>query len=101
MRFVAALLVACVLIGLGALFTWHTQSYLRQWTQKALEEAKQRGELADTDISSAKRGDFGLELSKSELRRVQIADFLVSFWFVLVPLIFGVCLTVAAVVKRG
>ena len=100
MRYAVALLVACALIGLGALFTWHTQSQLQHRIHKSLEEAKQSGELADVDMNAAQPGGFDVELSKSDFRRVQIANLLASFWFLLVPLTIGVCLAVAAIVKR-
>ena len=99
MRYLIALIAGLLMIGAGVLFVQSTQRRLWTRTMTAVEQARDRGEVSEEQYQSVmtnrRLADFGVEVSPAEGRRLQIADLLASFWFVLAPLAFAVCLLAA------
>lgn len=82
MRYGIALLVALMLIGLGASYVWGTARWLQQ-KRAALPDPNQFEEV-------------GMEVTEIEMTRISLSNFLARFSPVLIPLIIGTSLYVAS-----
>lgn len=85
MRYFVALLMAFFIIGLGASYVWGTMQWLQQ----------KRAALPDPNQWE----DVGMEVTSAEMLRINLADFLVNFSFVLIPGVIVVALVIAARLK--
>jgi hypothetical protein len=104
MRYIIAFVLALLIVIAGFAFVAQT----RRVTMQKVAEAKagagadiveQNGEVMSGQSNSAVLSDFGTELTPGELRRMQIADLLTAFGWILVPLVFVVCFGGAAFFK--
>jgi hypothetical protein len=99
--------IASLLIGLGALFIIHTKQQLNQHLteQKTLlkqqaAEGKLPPEWQGVNIDAIELSQLQMQLPPDLHARLDIADALSDWWFVLIPIVVGVCLLVAFLGKR-
>lgn len=97
MRYVLASAVALLIFFAGALFVWQTQRHMQLKLERAVQEAKDSGQLpAETSEPGAiDYTGLGMEVSSSEMSRIALADLLARFWFILLPLLIVICLGIA------
>jgi len=91
MRYVWASIVAVAVISAGFLFVRQTRAY----AEKKLRE--QHPLLAD---AASNHRDVGLEVSGSEMARINVADVLISFRYVFIVVVILSCFGTAAVFGR-
>lgn len=73
---------------------------IQQSLRSAQVEGRLSPELQNAEIGTIPPSEFGMEMSRSLLFRVQLADFIVSFWFIWAPLIMIGCLGTAAFFRK-
>lgn len=103
MRYVIAFVLAVLLVAAGFVFVSQT----RRATVARIAQARAEAGLTDQnpggeisgESNAAILSDFGMEISRGEMYRIQIADLLSRFAMILVPLVFVVCLGVAAIIR--
>jgi hypothetical protein len=96
MRYVWASLIAAAIISLGVFFVRQTHV---AFEQKAREAAAASGHSLQQG-SDSNLQDVGVEVSSSEMVRIQVADILTDFWYVFVVLVFLTCFGVSAFAGR-
>jgi hypothetical protein len=97
MRYVWAGIFAVATISLGVVFVWRTSATFEQRVRKtALESCHPWPEGSDSQV----RGNFGIEVSSSEMLGVKLADLLISYWYFFVAIVLAVCFGFAALVGR-
>lgn len=99
MRYLVALVVAFAVIGLGVGFVWSTRQALHQKLRAELQAMAARGEISQAEADAGEITDMGMELPEADKFRIGIADLLVGFSFVLIPLLVVLCLGVAVATK--
>jgi hypothetical protein len=88
MRYGVALVVAIGVIAANAFFVRQTWQSHREKVRQALRDAKANGTLpAGVDPETADTTNVGLRMSSDDLLRISLADLLVKFQAVLVPLV--------------
>lgn len=102
LHYVIALIVACVIIAVGVAFVRQTWNEMRTRFKQGAAMKKPGGQpltaAAEADLDALfDSGSFGVTLPTSMQVRLDISQWLESFWFVFVPLTFMVCLGAAAV----
>ncbi len=107
MRYVVASLIACLIVSAGTLFVWQTRSRLQgrfEEFKNDLKAKKEAGQLPPewqgVDLDQLELSQVGITLPHSEQTRLGIANLLSTFWYLLVPLAFIVCLGVAALLGK-
>jgi hypothetical protein len=101
MRYGIAVVVAVLLIGAGAWYVRQTYQSIEQIARQALRDAKAAGELPPGfDPEQANIADFGIELPASEMRRVKLANFLIAWRFVLIPMVVLGSLGIARITRK-
>ena len=107
MRFTPLLVGAAVALAitvLGAAFVFYTHSsltkQLRAEVKQMAAEGKLPPELQGVNPEEITLDGFGIELSSGEMMRVSIADALSHFWYICIPLVFGLCIGGACGVSR-
>ena len=93
------MVVAFCLIGCGVLFIRNTRHALEQKLRAELQTMAARGEISQAEADAGDVSDMGMELPESELFRINMADILMGFSFVWVPLVIALCLGVAVWTK--
>jgi hypothetical protein len=104
MRYVVALLVACLLIGAGTLYVRLAHRSIEFKLREALRRQKEAGtlppELQDVDPDAAALADMQVKLSRGDETRLQAAMWLSDLWYVLAPLTVAICLGAAWLIGR-
>lgn len=93
----AAVALAITLLGV-AFVAWTHSSLTKQVradVKKMAAEGTLPAELKGVDLDEITLDGFGVELSSGDLLRLSIADTLSSFWFICIPLVFGLCVGIA------
>ncbi len=100
-RYGIALVVATLIIALGAAFVNQTQQAVEQPFRKALRDAKAAGTLpAEIDPETAQLRDFGVEVSPELMHRLQIAHLLIQWRYALIAIVVVGCLGIARVLQK-
>jgi hypothetical protein len=94
------LLCIAVLCGTVALIALDVRSRVRDSALAAQAAGTLPARWQGRDIDSIPPSATGIELSSDVRYRVQIADFIVSFWFIWAPLIMIVCIGTAAFFRK-
>jgi hypothetical protein len=97
MRYVWASIVTVAIISLGLLFVRQTRV---TFEQRARESAAASGHPWPEGSDPKNRQDIGIEVSASEMMRVQLADLLTRFWYLFVAIVVLACFGVAALAGR-
>ncbi len=100
MRYGIAIVLAATIIGAGAFYVRRVERSVEQKARNALKQAKAAGQLPP-EIDPDRVNDLGIQLTASEMRRVQIAHGLVALRFVLIPLILLGSLGIATLLSRN
>jgi hypothetical protein len=92
---------AVLVIGAAAYYVWRVQRSIERQIRKAVDEAKNAGELPPgIDVERLPPGDLGVPLPKSETRQAEFAQLLVTLRYLLVPLVFILSLVIARLLPR-
>jgi hypothetical protein len=84
MRYIVAIVLAGLIIAGGAWFVRHTEQSLRQRVRASIKEDQAAGRLPpDIEAEQVDPADWGIELPRSEMLRVQIAEAVTAWRFVL------------------
>lgn len=96
MRYLIALAVAALIIGVISLLAHLAGNAVRQRMHQRLVDAQKAGQIPpDVDLNNGDFTDFGAEVSASERRLIGLLDAWFTFRVILIPgLILG-CLAVA------
>ena len=77
-------------------------SHFRQQLKDLQKAGQLPAEYQGVDLETAMpRGDFGQELPRGMKLRIQLADFIIAFWFVWAPLIMIVCVGIVAFFRKA
>jgi hypothetical protein len=100
-RYVGSLAVAMILIAAGVLYVTQVERSIERQMRHVLREAKAAGKLPpEIDPEAVNLTDLGVLLPASEMRRIELAHFLVAWRFVLISLVLLGSLVVARLVKH-
>lgn len=104
MRYLFAFVLAVLIVAAGCVFVSQTRRETAARIAQARSEAgsadANRGGEVSGESNAAMLSDFGMEISRGEMYRIQITDLLSRFAMILVPLVFVVCLGVAAIMRN-
>lgn len=92
MKYFVAITVVALICGAGIRFITQTHRELRDLMREALNSPEVQSQLSDEEKQALADGNlsgFGTELPASLMSRIQSANLLRTFWFVWVPLVFG------------
>jgi hypothetical protein len=97
MRYIVALVVAALLTAGGVLYAQWTVAEIHSGMRDRLKEKQRTGELPpDLDLSNV-----GMAIPAAEMRRLNLAQWAVEYWFLWGATVIGLSLGVAAVIRRG
>jgi hypothetical protein len=96
-RYLAAAIIAGLISASALAYGAYVRADFSNNLRESFREAKAEGapNLSNVDVDSMKLADFGIELSRKDLRRIQLADFIQGGWMVWSPLLFAICLGIA------
>jgi hypothetical protein len=104
LRYILAIVVALLLIGLGALYVRLTLRSLEGQVRQALRQQQLNGELPPelqgVDVETAEISDFQMKVPPGVQFRLELAHFLTEYWYVGVVIVVAGSLAVAALVGR-
>lgn len=104
MRYFIAIGVAALLSAAGAVFVWHTHFSVGERVRQNLRSMQQSGqvapELRGVDPNTVRLEDLDVKLTSSEMTRLDLAEFLTVFWYVLVPFCLALCVGAAFVIGK-
>lgn len=96
MRYLIALAVAGLLVGVISLWAHQAGNAVRQRMHQRLVDAQKAGQIPpDVDLNSGDFIDFGTELSASERRLIGLLDAWFTFRVILIPALIVGCLAIA------
>ncbi len=96
MRYLIALAVAGLLVGVISLWANQAGNAVRQRMHQRLVDAQKAGQIPpDVDLNSGDFTDFGAEVSASEMRLIGLLDAWFTFRVILIPALVVGCLVVA------
>jgi hypothetical protein len=107
MYYVISLLAGLLLIGCGVAFVWLTQNTVKRHfdqEKQKLIASQAAGQLSaewkGVDIEKLELSQLSMKVPSDLSLRLDIADFLSAFWYVLVPLTLVVCFGIAFLMSR-
>jgi hypothetical protein len=104
LRYILAIVVALLLIGLGALYVHLTLRSFEDQVRQALRQQQQNGELPaelqGVDLETVEIGNFQMRIPPGMEFRLELAHFLTEYWYVGVVIVVAGSLAVAALVSR-
>ncbi|SFJ11135.1 hypothetical protein [Planctomicrobium piriforme] len=103
-KFLIAAVIASIITAGGFALAAYLKQLVLQEIRNSLREAKAAGtlppEMQDLDLDNFMRMDIGIELSSQAMTRATIVDALRGLWYIWVPIVFAVCLGIAALLGR-
>jgi hypothetical protein len=104
LRYILALVIAVLVIGLGVLYVRLTLRALEAQTRQALRQQRKDGtlppELQGVDVETVEVRDFAMQVPSGLEIRLELAHLLTAFWYVWVVVVVTGSLAVAALVGR-
>lgn len=105
LRYIIAVIVACVLTAGGFGVAASLKQGILKGIRQGLREQKVAGtlppELQNLDLDTWVPGDVGIQVSSSAMKRMAAAEFILNGWFVWVPLVIAICLGTTALFSRS
>lgn len=101
-RYGICLAIATLLIVAGAVYVRQVQRSVEQQVRQRLRDAKAAGDLPPgIDPEAPGLRDVGVPLPASEIRRLGFAHLLITWRYVLIPLVLLGSLGIARVLRRN
>jgi hypothetical protein len=96
-RYLAAAMIAGLLSASALAYGSQIRADFYERLRESFRQSKADGapELANVDIDTMQMSDFGIELSRKEIRKIQFAELIQGGWFVWMPLLLVLCLGAA------
>ena len=93
MRYLVASAVSGLILLVALAYHW----WVTTMVSGLMEQARVRAGLP----AGSPMGDVGIPLSGTQMNHIQIDHLLSRFWFVLLPVLFAICFSIAASVPRA
>ncbi|MCA8992974.1 MAG: hypothetical protein KDA88_13380 [Planctomycetaceae bacterium] len=105
MAYLIALIVATLFTAGVGIYYWRTRVAVVHHMKTVIQQNPDELENSEELLEQLDRGiipeGFGIEVPAALQLRIDIADLLAVFWYLWLPLLYALCLTVAFFVSRN
>jgi hypothetical protein len=92
-RYLAAAMIAGLIAASALAYGSHIRAEFQRELRESFRQSKAGGatELVNVDVETMQLSDFGIELSRKDIRKCQLANVIQDAWFVWSPLLLALC----------